>query len=217
MQQSEQQTQEAPLLSGILEQAQEEAVRLLTEAEDQAQKKRTSAEAGRKALLEDARERAAKQRTAILKSADSATSAEVRRITLKSREDLFDKVLNLLRERIRTIAASPEEYTPILTNWLVEAVIGLGTGTALVEASAAERSLITPALLAEAADRVLSLSGAPVTIGLAGESMPAGIGVRVRDGEGNLAFDNRLEARIRRYRRTLIRILSRELTSLEEK
>jgi V/A-type H+/Na+-transporting ATPase subunit E len=208
--------QESTLLEGILSEARDEAQKLIDEATAQAKKKKAAAESQSRSILEDAQRRAGEQRAAIMKSAESSTAAEVRRITLRGREALFDKVITRLKEEIAALSRG-EEYASILKGWIIEAVLGLGTADGLIEAPERERSIITPAFLKDAAGEIQKLSGREVTLSLAETKAVGGPGIIVYNKERTLAFDNRLEARISRCRRDLIRIVSDDLDLAEEK
>jgi vacuolar-type H+-ATPase subunit E/Vma4 len=208
--------QEATLLEGILSEAREEARKLVDDAQAQSRKKRESAESQSRSVIEDARRRAAEQRSAIMRSAESATAAEVRRIYLRGREALFDKVITRLKEAMVTLSRG-EEYPPILKGWIIEAALGLGTADGLIEAPERERSIITADFLHDAAKEIQRISAREVSLSLADAAAVGGPGVIVYNKERTLAFDNRLEARISRFRRELIRILSDDLALPEEK
>ena len=208
--------QESTLLEGILSEAREEARKLVDDAKAQVRKKKASAESQSRSIIEDARRRAVEQRSAIMRSAESATAAEVRRIHLRGREALFDKVITRLKETIVALSQG-EEYPPILKGWIIEAVLGLGTANGLIEAPERERSIITADFLTDAAEEIQRISAREVSLSLADAAAVGGPGIIVYNRERTLAFDNRLEARISRFRRDLIRILSDDLALAEEK
>jgi vacuolar-type H+-ATPase subunit E/Vma4 len=200
-------SRETSLLEGIISEAREEASRLLDEAKEQAKSKRSSAEAEGKRILSEAERRSEEQRSAILKEAESSTAAEARRITLRGREKLYDRVMTLLRERMRKFAAG-DEYPRILRDWIIEAVLGLGSETVVIEAPRRERSILSEEFLTETTRAIRELTGRETSLSVTdAESGDGNPGITVYNETRNLAFDNRLEARIRRRRREIMRSL----------
>lgn len=208
-------SQQPDLIEGIFEEARREADTIRADAREQMRRKRESTEAECRRLLDDARRTLHQQTESMLHAASASADAQARRIRLKSREALYTDLLEQLRKRMRDLASTPA-YRTILTGWIAEAAVGLGTQECLVQPGEAGRELLDDSLLREAEAAILSAEGKAVSLRLADQAPLSGIGVVLRDSTGRLSYDNRLEARIARYRRELLSLLAAELEPSRE-
>lgn len=213
---SEPASREASLLEGILSEAREEASRMLEEAQKQAATKMSAAEAERKRIIAAAERRSTEQRAAILREAESSAAAEVRRIGLRGREKLINQVMHRFRERMNEFADG-DGYPRIVREWIIEAVLGLECDAALIEAARRERTILTNAFLEEIQAALRQMTGREIRLSVArDEEEEENPGIIVYNEARNRAFDNRLEARIRRRRREIMRILRDALDPQEK-
>jgi vacuolar-type H+-ATPase subunit E/Vma4 len=170
--------------------------------------KLAEAEARAKELAAESDARLAAQATAISAAAESASALESRKRWLALRGDLVREV----EGRARLVLASfvhDASYPGLLRDWIVEAALGLGAEEAIVELSAEERPLVDESLLLSAMAEAKALGG--VAVRLSKSEGGGGQGVRLVAADGRRAFDNRVEARFRRRRAAIERLVQEEL------
>jgi vacuolar-type H+-ATPase subunit E/Vma4 len=206
---------EHPILEGILGEARAEAERIRSEAAQKAAGLKESTDSQCRRILAEARERAESQKQTMLQSEETSVAAELRRIELRAREKLNEELLAKLRDRLLKLQQSPA-YREICRDLIVEAAAGIGTPKVLVCVSSPEslgsrgKSGIDRGLLSEAQE-LLARKGLQVELELAEDESLRGPGIVCRDPAGRLVFDNRFEARMRRMRRELVRIIAEEI------
>jgi len=197
------------LVNAILHDAEEEARRIAEKAEKQRKQKLETAAATEEHILEEARKTAERQIDALKKAFDSSTTVALRRIKLNSEERIYSYVLERVREKIKSLI-SAKNYREILTQWIAEAAIGLGTEKCLVNASETEKKLIGDKVLKTAEDIVLNISNRQVDISISPEEPVFGQGVVIKDPAGRLSFDNRVETRIERYQDKIRKLIYKQ-------
>jgi vacuolar-type H+-ATPase subunit E/Vma4 len=82
---------------------------------------------------------------------------------------------------------------------IVEAAVGLGANSALVNATVEERALIDESLLEEAKKRVKELTGRDVELRLSTEQPLSRQGVVLTAIDGKTAYNNQVEMRFLRF------------------
>jgi len=198
------------LISGIIEDAEKEAGRIVSEAEQRA-KERVEA-AGKRAarITEEARARAAAGSERVKKSILSGVAVEVKRREMAVRERVMMQILDRVRKNLSGLTQRPE-YRKLLSGWIVEAAVGLGADSILVNGSKAERELMDERLLGGTMKEAQKLTGRPVQIGLDDRSALGSQGVVARSADGRMEFNNGIESRLQRKRRVIQKLLYERL------
>ncbi len=197
------------LLEGIAEEARHEAEKIREEAERQAEEIVRGAERRAKQSIAEAESRAEEQAETIRSRSRQRIEAERRRLRLEAEERLFSKAYDMLKGRLEKMKTS-EEYPEILRQLIVEGALGLGVSEAKVNASTDERSLLGEALLAQA-EKELEALGMEVSLSLSDKPPLDGQGVVVEDTDGRLSFNNRMDARMKRYATEIRRMIYQEI------
>lgn len=168
----------------ILSQAREDARRILKDAQEQA-------EAERKVILE----RASQEEERTRRQAIAAAQIKARTLQLKKREEVLNKVFKEARQQLSSLQQW-SDYDRIVHNLLREALIRLGTDSALIQADEVS--------LQSLADKVLEQVSKELNVKLQVKgTLKQGIGVVVETEDGRRRFDNTLEVRIDRMQDTL--------------
>jgi vacuolar-type H+-ATPase subunit E/Vma4 len=211
------------LISGIESDAEQEAQRILSQAEKEAAENRAGMENQVRTILREAGEKAGAQAEAAARKILSGVEVEVRRKLLQGQYRVLSEVLEKVRARMRDLAKGGEHresdggalrYREVLKSWIVEAMIGLGSERAEVSASALDLPYLDETLLAEASERVRKLTGRTVELSIAagktggaGDAASAdntgGQGVVLTDRERRIAFNNRVDTRLLRKERRI--------------
>jgi vacuolar-type H+-ATPase subunit E/Vma4 len=194
------------LISGIIEDAEKEAGRIVSEAEQRAKERLESAKKKAARITQEAKDRAAEGSDRIKKSVLSGVEVEVNRREMSVREKAMAQILDRVRKKLSDLKESPE-YRKLLSGWIVEASVGLGTDSLLVNGSKAERDLMDEKLLGESMKEVEKLTGHPVRIGLVPDPALGSQGIVVRSADGRTEFNNGIESRLQRKRRTIQKLL----------
>jgi vacuolar-type H+-ATPase subunit E/Vma4 len=194
------------IISGILADADAEVANMIATAEEQAASNLARANEQATTILREARERVAAQVAAIQADAIARMATERRRISLRRQEEQIRTLENQVRQHLAGLT-SQAGYADILRAWIVEAAIGLSVAAASVNASLAELPLINATLLRAAAADILAQTGKAVSLRrVDGDPLP-GQGVYLVADGGRLAYDNRVAARMDRYRSAIRRII----------
>jgi len=199
------------LISGIQEDASRKADEIISEAEKRAAEKIRFAEQQAKTIVQRAREKAEQQADAIRRKILSSVGLEVKRRSMQLKEQFLGRVLGMVKEKFKDLMKS-EEYRRILENWIVEAMVGLGTEKAKVNASEQERRMIDGKMLERAAVRVKKLTGANVDLSLSGEKPLTSQGIVLTSPDGRTAFNNQVSTRLLRKQREIQSIVEEYLS-----
>jgi len=198
------------LISGIIGEAEKEAGRIISEAEQKAKERLESAKKRAERINEEARARAAEGSERVKKSVLSGVEVEVKRREMSVREKVMTQILDRVRKRLSDLTESPE-YRKLLLGWIVEAAIGLGADSLLVNGSEAERKLMDERMLGESMKEAEKLTGRPVRIGLADGPALSSQGVAARSMDGRIEFNNGITSRLQRKRRVIRTLLYERL------
>ena len=178
------------IAEGILDEARQEAERILREWRASAEDRRGSTEHRIADVAKEADERIEAERRRVLGRSGVQIAVEEKRARLRIQDGAFREV-----ER-RTLLALQElvgktEYEPILLGWVVEACVGVGAEKATVNCSAGERDALQR-VLPDAERRVAAALGHPVKISLSAEEPQREQGVVVVADDLPVAFSNRV-------------------------
>lgn len=198
------------LISGIIEDAEKEAGRIVAEAEQRAKERMESAGKRAARITEEAQARAAAGSERVKKSILSGVDVEVKRREMAVRERVMMQILDRVRKKLSGLTESPE-YSTLLSAWIVEAAVGLGADSILVNGSKAERELMDERLLGGSMKEAQKLTGRHVQIGLDAGSALGSQGVVARSADGRTEFNNGIESRLQRKRRVIQKFLYERL------
>ncbi len=215
MAESGQKVQGDKLLGGIAEQAGQEAEQIRSEAERQAEEIVRNARHKAEAIRQESRDKGAHQAEVIRRKNSQNIEAEQRKRRLKAQEELFALALKKVRDSLQNLIGRPE-YSDILQGWIAEGAVGLSQEAIEVNASAEERKLITEELLKQAEKQVEKETGQQVKITLSQESPLQKQGVFLTTGNGRLAFNNTIEARMQRYSTMIRKMIYRQIQTEEQ-
>jgi vacuolar-type H+-ATPase subunit E/Vma4 len=163
-----------------------------------AEERRKAAEIQGTSIREDARKRAQEAAKGIARQGEQAAAVEGRRLALKVREVVSQRVIVEASKELAGLIGKPA-YREVLRGWIVEAALGLNAPQAEVLASGPEMAEIDDALLREAEAEVKELSGVAVSL-LRSKAQPlVGQGVVVTSTDGRTAFNNQVATRMERY------------------
>lgn len=194
------------LISGIEADARAEEQRLLADARAQAAEKKNYAQQKIDAILNEAKSKAAEQAETIQRKAISGVELEIKRRSLQARDSLMQDIMDRVAKKLESTIDSPG-YETVLTDWIVEAIIGLGADAAQVNASQRERHLIDRAMLERAREKARSQTGKQVTLTLTDAPPLKGQGVTLTTMDGRMAFNNQVRTRMLRKQRQMQKLI----------
>lgn len=187
------------LLDGITAHAKMEAERILSDSQKYMDGRKEDTAVQISKIRKEAEAKAKIQIEAIEKGMESSVYTETKRIGLQIRNKIFDSVQNKIQEKLNKIIKS-DGYRKILSDWIVEASIGLNVKEAYVNASVDECNLIDTDLLNKAEEDVFKLTGKKIKLNKA-ESDPLLVqGIVLYSDNGKTAFNNQVPVRIQRYK-----------------
>ncbi|MBN1578158.1 MAG: hypothetical protein JW913_16480 [Chitinispirillaceae bacterium] len=185
------------ILAGIAADAAREAASIIAETEKVAAERiafaRQKAEGVRTEAVKKAEEQAAQIKQTVLSSLKIALKRE----KMRTQDGLLQEIMAHVHRKLAAAVTAPE-YRSTLVNWIVEAATGLGASSAVVNASAAERTLIDDRMLHEVKVRASSLLHTSVDLTIASEAPLVEQGIVVTAADGRTAFNNQVATRIRR-------------------
>ncbi len=198
------------LISSIETDAQTEVEKILQEARDRAQEKMVYTQKKVESILQDARDKVAEQADAIKRKIISSMDLEIKRRSLQVQNvivaDIQDRVISAMASKVKTA-----KYTKMLEAWIVEAAVGLGAESALVNASAREQKLLTQAMLDKAVAQVKKQTGQAMTLTLSKAKALEQQGVVLTSEDGRTAFNNQVKTRLLRNQRQIKRLIHNAL------
>ncbi len=194
--------EKAALISGIEADASAEEQEIIRQAENQAVEKRKYAEKKIESLLEDARKEAQKQAEAAKKKMFSGLKLELKRRSMRIQDSIMQEIKDRVEQKINSMS-SDINYRDVLINWITEAVIGLDTESAQINASEKERALINDQLISEVAEKIQTKTGRKITLQLSDTIPLKRQGIVVTAADGRTAFNNQVKTRIQRKEREI--------------
>jgi vacuolar-type H+-ATPase subunit E/Vma4 len=205
-------SQSGRLLQGIMEQADEESKKIVDDAEMQAKEIVEGASRKADSIRREAEGRVERQSEEIRRKYRQLTETEQRKARLSVQEHLF----NLAMEKVRDGMAALREqggYVEVLKDWIVEGALGLARDTLQVNASKDERSLLTDGVLKDCEKTIKEVGGRSVELELSSGPPTERQGVFLSAGNGRLAYNNLVEARMQRYSMEIRRMIYRRIQS----
>lgn len=183
------------LVSGMEQEAQQEADKVIAGAQKEAERKILYTEQQVESILNEAAKRADAQAEKIRQQALSGVAVEAKRRSMNIQEDMHREVLHRAVSKLEMLA-DIDGYREVLNGYIVEAAVGLDVSAARVNASEHERSMITRELLVEAEKRVKKVTGKNVRLTLSGEPPLRKQGVVLTSEDNRTAYDNRIDTRL---------------------
>lgn len=208
--------EKAALITGIEADARAEEQKIIEEAQMQAAEKREHGEKKIASLLEEARTKAQEQADAVRKKIIATAEREVKRRSMRARDDIMRDVMERVEKRLRSMITD-DNYRSVLLGWLVEAAVGLDAEAAVVNASADERNLIDDRMLSEAKERLRGQTGKDVALTLSDGQPLKSQGVVLTAADGHTAFNNQVKTRMLRSKREIQRLIYEALFTENQK
>jgi len=190
----------AALFAGIDMDVRAEAKEIVAEAQKQAREKEKYAEKKAESILNAARKQAQEQAEQIRAKMRARTALEIKQRAMRVQTEVVEEVTRLAEKKLAAMVGQ-DSYRSVLRDWIVEAAVGLGADSALINASEPERAMIDERLIAEAHERIEACSGMRVKLELSDSPPLADQGVILTAADGRTAYDNRLKTRILRKQR----------------
>ncbi len=197
------------LISGISNDARQEAQRIIEDAEKTASDKQMSKDMQINAITKDTDKKIAQQVGVIEKNSISAISVERKRVALKIREKIINNVIDRVREKIRDKADSPA-YPEIIRSWILEAAIGLGEEEAIVNGSVKELEIMTENYLRETEKKYHVLTGGKIKLIKSDKNPLFAQGVVLSSRNNKTAFNNQVPTRLLRYQAEIRKAIHRD-------
>lgn len=192
----------AALMASIESDAQAEEERIIRQAEEQAAEKRQYAEKKVQSILDEARQKAEEQAEIIKRKTLSDVETEIKRSFLREQGTIMLDVADRVEKKMYSKIEDPG-YRNILINWITEAAIGLDVGSAEINASEKERSLIDERLLSDVKEKIQNNSGKTIELMLSGAMPLESQGVVLTAASGRIAVNNQVKTILSRNQRKI--------------
>jgi V/A-type H+-transporting ATPase subunit E len=199
----------------IRKDAQQEINKIREKAELSAARKGEEAETEAESLVGGIRREAQEQGTTIQTRMMAAVALETRRTALRVQGEIIDHVLKSAKERLGDLRGT-EEYADFFKRLAVQGILALGQQRCLLVPATEDAALLTAQMLREIQNLAEEASGKKVTARVSRDIAPEGWGIRVYSDEGNILFDNTLDARLERLRDELRTLVAREVFPSED-
>ncbi|MCL2481110.1 MAG: V-type proton ATPase subunit E [Spirochaetaceae bacterium] len=199
----------AELISGIGNDAKQEAARIIEDAKKTVSDKQMSKEMQINSIKKDTDKKIDQQLAFIEKNKLSAISVERKRIELKVREKIVSNVTNKIKEKIAE-KAEGSSYPEMLKGWILEAAIGLGEEDAVVNGSPKELEIMTESFLRETEKKYSALTGRNVSLKKAEKNPLFAQGIVLSSKDNRTAFNNQVPTRLMRYQPEIMKMIYKE-------
>lgn len=193
------------LTAGIEEDAEKEAVKLLTEAQRRVDETVGAAEKRAAAIIREAEEAAETGTDSLNRHALRSVENDIKKRELASRDALHREVLSEVKRRMEAMVGYPK-YQETLVLWLREACLGLSGKELVLYPGSLDAKQFTDSMLREM-ESELSVK---IRRGEASQ-YPCRQGCIVSTSDGTMLYDNSLRARMRRLSNALRRTIDQEL------
>ena len=197
------------LISGIRNDADQEAQRIIEDAEKSAGDKIMSKDMQLSSINRDTEKKIQLQTGIIEKNSASSISVEKKRIALKVREKIINNVIDRVREKIHRLSDKPG-YPEIIRGWILEAAIGLGEEEAVVSGSVKELEIMTDSFLRETEKKYQDLTGGKIKLIKSDKNPLLAQGVILSSRSNKTAFNNQVPTRLLRYQAEIRKTIYRE-------
>jgi vacuolar-type H+-ATPase subunit E/Vma4 len=199
----------AELISGIGDDAKQEAARIIEDAKKTVSDKQMSKEMQINSIKKDTDKKIEQQLAFIEKNKLSAISVEQKRIELKVREKIVSNVTGKVKAKIAEKADDPS-YPDILKGWILEAAIGLGEEEAIINGSPKELKIMTDSFIGDVAKKYNALTGRNVILKKAEKNPLFAQGIVLSSKDNRTAFNNQVPTRLMRYQTEVMKMIYKE-------
>ncbi len=194
------------LLSGIKADVLAEKQQILDDAEKQTVEKKKYAEKKIESILNEARKQAQEKADIVKRRITSSVGLEVKRRRLKVRDEVVKSIINLVEKKMEA-QMSKGDYRNFLVDLITEAAIGLGSGSAQINASEREKQLIDQRMISEVKEKLQTCTGKVVELVLSQSQPLKDQGVVLVSSDGRTGFNNQVKTRIMRNERVIRNLL----------
>ncbi len=197
------------LIAGIKKDAEEEAKRIIEDAERTASDKIQAKEMQIKSIERDTKKKIDQQVSAIEKNSISSIKVEQKRIALQIREKIISTVIDKVREKIRD-KTETDEYKDILKGWILEAAVGLGEEEVEINGSKTELTVMTDSYIRDVEKKYNDLTGGKITIRKSDKNPLFAHGIVLTSLNHKTAFNNQVPTRLLRYQSDMRKTIHNE-------
>ena len=190
------------IVKEIIEDAQKEADRLVEDAKKRAEEKIMFAKNQAESIVNEAKKKAEEQINILQKRYVSFIELETKKRRMKLRENVFNMVIEKVKQRLRKMINEPE-YRSILERWIYEAAVGLYENEAIIRTSNEEINLIDGKILKDIEEKLKENEKLEVKLKLDSKKFLKGQGVILFSLDGKRAFNNEVSTRILRKQREI--------------
>lgn len=199
------------LLQGIIDAARKEASANLDQARKQAAAIQAESQDRIRVSLAEETVTQDSQLAVLQARFDSQVRAYQRKLSLKQHSALFSEVLSRLESDIQEIPSRPD-YPALLSNWIVEGILGLGLDEVIV--SCGQNDPVDDKMLCECAEQAMRRTGRKYKVSL-GYSNLIESGVIISSPDQRVSFNNLISSRLRRYKSEINDIVEGEACRTE--
>jgi len=183
----------------IQNQSQREAEMILSQADKEAKQILDAARSEAERIRGDIIGKAENQAATIRKKILSGVHLEVKRQTLRVREELLAKIFNGVEERLHAFRKT-EGYTDYLQKLVIEGILALDTDTIQILSGDVEKKLLShEGVITKIENNVRERIGRKIKLNLSKRVLPEG-GVVLVSSDERMLFDNRFPARMKRMK-----------------
>jgi vacuolar-type H+-ATPase subunit E/Vma4 len=199
------------LFDDIERDAADEARKIVADAAAQAEERVRQCERQIGEIRAEAQKTADVQVAAVKKTLKAAFAVELKRILLRSRDNVFKRILDGVEEELAR-RRETREYRNILLSLIAEAAIGLGAAEVEVNASPDELALIDSGLLKESEEKVKAVVLRTVKIKKSQAAPLLLQGIVMNSSDGKTAYNNQIQTRLLRNQTAIRKIIYERLS-----
>jgi len=206
---------QASLIASIESDVQAEEAKILQDAAGQVSQREQYTDKKIESMLSEARQKAARQGEMIRSKAISQAELEIKRRRLRACNEIICRIMSMVEQKLGLMIGN-DMYREVLIGWIVEAALGLGVNTAMINASTEERAVIDESLVDEVQAGIQQSGGLSMTIRLADEPALALQGIILTTENGRMAYNNQVKTRLLRQQRDIQRLIHDTLFAEEQ-
>lgn len=185
------------LLSGLESDAQQEAAKIIANAQKEASERIKYGEKQIVSIRNDAEKKAQQQALQTRRKILAGIDIEVKRKVMHAQEELFRQIINRIEHAFADLVNDPS-YRSILLDWTVEAALGLGVSAAVINMSESERNIINQQFLRTTEEMIKEKTGETVSLSLSSDIALKQQGIVLTSSDGRTAFSNQVHTRMQR-------------------
>ncbi len=185
----------------ILGQSEKEIQMILDRAEKESKSLIDNVQSEEEQILADSLQRAKAQAEGIRRKILSGVHLEIKRQTLRAREELIENLLQSVEEKLNRFR-SDKAYVPFLKELIIEGVLALDGNKIKILSGDKERKILSDTFLTQIEKMVQKEYKKKIKLAVMKHSLPEGGVVLVTDDE-KMRFDNRFSTRMKRLQNEL--------------